>query len=93
MPMWGRARGVLKAVLGVPLVLVDRLGPLMERSSGRSSSDCPSLKGGGGITKLVPERYPESSLEFIFRSGGRPTHGDDGIGDGVTKEPVNVVPS
>ncbi len=65
----------------------------MERSNGCSSSDCPSSKDGGGILKLVPERYPESSLEFEFLSGGRPTHGDGGIGDGVTKEPVDVVPS
>ncbi len=80
-------------LLVVQLVLVERKGPLMERSSGRSSSDCPSSKDGGGITKLVPERYPESSLEFKFLSGGRPTHGDVGRGDGVSKEPVDVVPS
>ncbi len=41
----------------------------------------------------VPDKYPESTLEFKFLSGGRPTHGDVGIGQGEAKESVEVIPS
>ncbi len=42
---------------------------------------------------LVPDRYPESTLEFKFLSGGRPTHSDVGTGQGEAKELVEVIPS
>ncbi len=79
-------------LLAVQLVLGDRLGPLMERTSGCPSSDCPSSKHGVGITKLVPDKYPELSLEFKFLSGGRFPHGDVGTGQGEAKKSLDVTP-
>ncbi len=40
---------------------------------------------------LVPDRYPESTLEFKFLSGGRPTHGDVGTAQDEAKELLDVI--
>ncbi len=76
----GRLKGVLETLLTVLFVLVGRLGPLIERSSGWSSSERPSNEGGGigavkGEVIELMELYPELPLGVEIVRGDVREHG------------------